>query len=112
MRHYCVVARPSDGTVDLKVEEFQDDLKWFYSVVKCKCLDFITREINEDKYVIICDDVGALKPNHFALTSKNRTEVLFGNLIICQQHSEDLIGLSEENAKELIKYLKNNNYSY
>lgn len=112
MRHYCVVARPSDGTVDLKVEEFQDNLKWFYSVVKCKCLDFITREINEEKYVIICDDVGALKPNYFALTSKNRAEVLYGNLIICQQYGEDLIGLSEDNAKKLIKYLKDNNYSY
>ncbi len=35
-----------------------------------------------------------------------------GTLIICKQNTDDLIGLTMNEAKELITYLKNNNYMY
>ena len=112
MRSFCVIAKPVKNGTELKIGNFINDVDWFYKIIRTDILDMPTRNINNSRYVIICDDLGALKPNRFSLISKNMREVLYGTVIICKQNTDDLIGLTMNEAKALIKYLKNNNYMY
>lgn len=95
-----------------------DDIKEFYKIIQCNCIDIIVRYIDGIPYNIICDDEGWFKQNPIiTLTSEDKTEAIVGNIIIAPINyieSEELGSfVNEHQAKMLMKRLLiNHTFSY
>lgn len=103
---YCVVATTMNGSITyFSVLQFQNELQWFYDTIRCEHIEIVKRKIRGQYYCFIVDDEGMLKRNFVSLTSVDRKELLFGNVIICRDLGEELVGMDYEEADELIDAL-------
>ena len=73
-----------------EVLDIPDDLKTFYKLCQCTCIDIVTRRIGNVPYSIICDDEGLFveSPKISAVDYGYRPQ-LVGNLIICGMPNKD-----------------------
>lgn len=86
----------------------ETDFDEYCKVLNCNCIDYVTRLINNKKYVIICDYNGLLKANRIpsSVTFKDDhiIEVIYGNIFICKSTNYgNLVSLSEKDIKEIIE---------
>ncbi|MBQ0067360.1 MAG: hypothetical protein KBS60_04145 [Phascolarctobacterium sp.] len=73
--------------------EIDDDLAAYYELLGCNCIEMPTRKIGKTNYIIICDEEGALKPNHISATNSNKETMIVGNCFICKEYNGDVISL-------------------
>lgn len=92
-----------------KVEaiEIADDLKKYYEVLNCTCIDIVQRRIGQKKFTIICDDEGLFgaTPKISAIDNLGQVQ-LVGNLFIVASGTDEdgnLIGLSKSEAEYILK---------
>lgn len=88
------------------ITEIKDDLDTFYRLIKCSCIDIVSRKIGSEYFDIICDDEGLLidNPTVSAINEYGHPE-LVGNLIIVGQPDNlgNLQSLTENQAKEILR---------
>lgn len=83
MRAYYVNSETDEhGPIDIEPK-----LEEYYRLIGCRCVDFAVREIDGNRYNIILDDEGLLKPNRVIAVSVQSNafgtqEHLAGNLLI------------------------------
>lgn len=90
MRAYFI----NSETDEHKAIDIEPKLEEYYRLIGCRCVDFITREIDGHPYNIILDDEGLLKPNRIAAISVQsdiwgNQERLAGNLLIFGVDEDD-----------------------
>ena len=82
--------------------DLKDDLNEFYKLIKCDCIDIVSRKIGNKYYDIICDDNGLLvnRPVVSAIDILNNP-ALVGNLLIVGEPTAcgEMTELSTEEAK-------------
>lgn len=70
--------------------EVGDDLREFYKLIDCDCIDIINRKIGNKRFSIICDDNGLLVENPKISAIDNLGQpMLVGNLIIVSANNEN-----------------------
>lgn len=87
--------------------EIADDLKKYYEVLNCSCIDIVQRRIGRKNFTIICDDEGlfSVAPKISAINNLGQPQ-LVGNLFIVAAESDEdgnLIGLSMSEAEYILK---------
>lgn len=87
--------------------QFKDELPEIYKLLKCRCIDIVTRKFGGRKFQIICDDEGLLaefKTPAIATLDKNGKclELIVGNCLIVK-HDEE--GNTKSLTNEEIVYL-------
>ncbi|MBE5751026.1 MAG: DUF3846 domain-containing protein [Clostridiales bacterium] len=94
--YYNVIDRKNPEII-----EIEDDIEVFHKLLKCDCIDIVTRDIYNQRYSIIVDDEGALKekPIVSAISLSKGACPLFGNLIICKSNPPELESLDDDVAK-------------
>lgn len=92
-----------------KVEaiEIADDLKKYYEILNCTCIDIVQRRIGRKDFTIICDDEGLFSaaPKISAIDNLGQAQ-LVGNLFIVAAGADEdgnLIGLSKSEADYILK---------
>lgn len=92
-----------------KVEaiEIADDLKKYYEILNCTCIDIVQRRIGRKNFTIICDDEGLFSaaPKISAIDNLGQPQ-LVGNLFIVAAGADEdgnLIGLSKSEAEYILK---------
>lgn len=92
--------------------QIENNLKTFYQVLKCSCIDIVTREFAGVSLDVILDDEGLLDPDKAkrpAIITTDRKgervlEQLVGNCIICAHDDEgETISLTSEQMKAVSK---------
>lgn len=80
----------------------------FQNLIKCSCIDGVTRTFNNNKqYVIYCDDLGTLKqdkiPAAIQLHGNDINEIIFGNVLIFSFDDDgNTKSISEQEINELL----------
>ena len=97
-RKIKVVFSNVKGNEPPKVLTIKDDLKTYYSLLGCNCIDIVRRKIGNKLFCFVVDDVSLLK-DHPLLSSWNLEEAcanLYDNLVITglEDDEGDLTSLS------------------
>lgn len=78
--------------------EVKGELKEYYDLIECSCIDIVSRRIGDTYFDIICDDEGLLKDNpRVSAIDTEGNVMLVGNLIF--SHTDDdgeTIGVTDE----------------
>lgn len=92
-----------------EVVEIEKELSEYYRLIKCTCIDIVTRKIGNRWYDIICDDEGLLNNNPKISAIGNLGNVmLVGNLLITNSDEEgDTTSLTDEDIKYLERFILN-----
>ena len=86
-----------------------NNLEDYYSLIDCRCIDIVNREINGKSYDIVCDDEALLKNDiRLSAVDMNGNPMLNGNLIVAGEADEngELTDLTDDD----ITHIKGNIY--
>lgn len=91
-----------------RVEEIPDNLGSFYELLRCDCIDIVTRKIGNTYYDIICDDEGLLKDTpYISAINKACEPMLVGALLVCGRADEkgSLTSLTASDIKNISEHV-------
>ena len=93
---------------DIDLSELDD----IYKYLKCTYFEALAFIMNKKKYLILCDEEGRLKMKKEAHPEKKVSVVspiaeIVGNVIICKQKEEELVGLTDADFTLLRPFIRN-----
>lgn len=81
------------------IVDTEPKLEEYYKLLHCDLIDMPIYEVDGHKFIVICDDEGALKDNKIMSGINPHNQPLFGNLLICgMTHGED--GIEERGLND------------
>ena len=96
--YYNIIDNERPAIMDIEAD---DNNETFHKLLKCNTIDIVRRGILTNYYQIIVDDEGLFRENRkvSAISLSKGYCPLVGNLIICKSQGEDLIGLTDDEAR-------------
>lgn len=99
-----ILINAKEGKVEVK--EIEDKLEEYYDILKCDCIDIIHGSICEKWFTIVCDDEGLFKQNFLSAANKRYTNMLVGNLFICNDGDDSYLhSLSDEDIDVILEQI-------
>lgn len=91
-----------------EIKDIEDDLKVFYKLIDCRCVDMVYRAIGDKVFTVICDDEGLFEENPIISAIDEKLNPMFvGNLIISNHDDEGyLTGLSKDDINLILQQTK------
>lgn len=88
--------------------EIAADLRAYYAVLDCNCIDIVSRTIGGKRYDIVCDDEGLFKEDcRISAVDSNYEPMLVGSLFVCQHDGEgNEISISEDDIAHVLRYVR------
>ena len=78
------------------IEINNDNLDDFRRLIGCEHIDITRRSFGGKQFLVVCDDIGALKfDRKLSVYGFNVYDRVYGNIIIANQDGEDLSSISE-----------------
>lgn len=95
MLSIIIKAGKPDPTEFLTVRDIKDNLDTFREIIGCEHFEMPFRKIGNEPFVIICDDIGALRDNPIPSVlppdiARANWETVFGNCIIVRNNGPEL----------------------
>jgi hypothetical protein len=92
---------------NVKAIEIEKDLKSYYNILKCDCIDIVSRRIGDKYYDIICDDEGLLKESpKISAVNRSRIPMFVGNLFIVRSSGDDVTDLDKEDLEYIMDHVR------
>lgn len=87
-----------------EVIDIEGTLEEYYDLINCRCIDIVTRKIEDTYFDIICDDEGLLKDNpRISAVDMSGHPMLVGNLIFSHTDEEgETIGITDEDIAKIM----------
>lgn len=84
--------------------EIEDKLDAFYDKLNCRCIDIVEREIDGNRFLVMCDDEGWLKHNAIISAINSNGEIMFvRNLMFFHEDTEgNLVSLSKIDVSNIL----------
>ena len=96
-----------DGVANTVVIE--DELKTYYDLLGCDCIDIVSRKVGDKWYDFVCDDEGILKDKPITIVSRDGDEwrgEIVGSVFICLNDGEgNLKSLETNDVINLMEHL-------
>ena len=91
----------TEGSVQF--EQITDELDTYYNIIKCQCIDIVSRQINGEWYEVVCDDEGLFCPEPIvtAVSAEGKPELVGGLVILRYGGEGKLTGLEPEDVLRL-----------
>ena len=101
----------ANGIARFDLEQSKDsykNLQRIYDMLKCDCIDVVSRKFGQHYYDIYCDDEGTFKPieeqvvSVFTLSHGTCVEQIVGNVFICKHDGEGgMESLTDDEIQEV-----------
>lgn len=97
----------------IEVKTIENSLDTFYKMLNCKSIECPTRIIQNQKFIIVCDEQGALKedrkPSMFIVNTDDKEilEIIFGNIFITKFDGvDDFDSLTKEEIQKIFEAVR------
>lgn len=97
----------------IEVKTIENSVDTFYKLLNCKSIECPTRIIQNQKFIIVCDDEGALKrykkPSMLIVNTDDKEilEIIFGNIFITKFDGvDDFDSLTKKEIKKILEAVK------
>ena len=86
-----------------------DELRTYYEMLNCDCIDIVSRKVGDNWYDFVCDDEGILKDKPITIVSRDGDEwrgEIVGSVFICLNDGEgNLKSLETDDVINLMEHL-------